>query len=186
MPAKKAAKKAAKKSAHHHEHKHGKDVLRAYEHLGRIHALEPILPATVVSQIRTLGDLAQASLSSADAKSAADLLRASEHIAFGSLAATSNAKRLSDDLEGAANAEYEQLTDKADEHWQRHADERPAGIEVIYDGMLEAASVAFNKGAYRRALEFARGAEALAHVHGDGQWTLGDGGTGAKQKTLRS
>jgi hypothetical protein len=32
--------------------------------------------------------------------------------------------------------------------------------------MREAADRAFEKGAYRRALEFARGAEALAHARG--------------------
>jgi hypothetical protein len=49
--------------------------------------------------------------------------------------------------------------------------------------MLEAASEAFDKGAYRRALEFARGAEALAHVRAWGGTSLEDGG--AKPNKLK-
>jgi hypothetical protein len=119
MPVKKAAKKAPKKAAkkgakHHHDKRHaGKDLRRAYEHLGRVQALESIVPATVSTQIATLTALAQKSLHASEQKSAADLLRAAEHLAFGSLASPAKATRLGDALEEAINAEYEHLMDKA-------------------------------------------------------------------------
>jgi hypothetical protein len=164
-----AAKKAAKKSPKHHDKKHegGKDLRRAYEHMGRLAALESTLPQTAKASIHTLTGLAQHSLTARDHKSAADLLRAGEHLAFGSVASTAKASKLSEELEAILIAEYEHLTDKADEHWEKHEDRRSLAIGVLYDMMLEAASVAYKKGAYRRALEFARGAEALAHVRGE-------------------
>lgn len=191
MPAKKAAKKApkkaAKKGANHHEEKRhaGKDLRRAYEHLGRVQALESSVPATVATQLGTLTALAQKSLQVGEQKSAADLLRSAEHLAFGALASTTKATRLGDALEEAINAEYEHLMDKAAEHWERHDEDRPAGVEELYDTMLEAASAAYGSSAYRRALEFARGAEALAHVHKGEQLKLEDGGK-AKRKKLKS
>lgn len=191
MPVKKAAKKAPKKAAkkgakHHHDKRHaGKDLRRAYEHLGRVQALESIVPATVSTQIATLTALAQKSLHASEQKSAADLLRAAEHLAFGSLASPAKATRLGDALEEAINAEYEHLMDKANEHWERQVDDRPAGVEELYDTMLEAASAAYGSSAYRRALEFARGAEAQAHVHNGEQLKLEDGGK-AKRKKLKA
>ena len=185
MSAKKAAKKSAKKAAkkspgHHGKHHEGKDLRRAYEHLGRLSVLEPGLVAAVVGQLKQLTDMAQVMLIAGEQKSAADLLRAGEHLAFGTMASSAKASGLGEELEAAINAEYEHLVDKADEHWTKHEDERPAGIEAIYESMAVAAQAAFHKGAYRRALEFVRGAEALAHVRGDVGPTLGESG----QKTM--
>lgn len=188
MAAKKAAKKSAKKSAKDHGKKHheGKDLRRAYEHLGRLSGLEKLLAAGVTGQIRVLTELAQASLLAGEAKSAADLLRAGEHLGFGSLASQAKETRVSEELESALNAEYEHLVDKAGEHWEKHEDERPDAIDAVYESMTEAASAAFVKGAYRRALEFARGAEALAHVRGgSGVAMLEEPKSGKKAKRLR-
>jgi len=186
MPPKKAPKKAAKKSPKHHDKNHeGKDLRRAYEHLGRLQAIESLVPATVSAQIGAMTKLAQSSINAGEQKSAADLLRAGEHLAFGSLASASKATKLGEELEAAINAEYEHLMDKAAEHWERHGDERPDGVEELYDTMLEAASDAYGKSAYRRALEFARGAEALAHVHKGEPMRLEDGGA-TKRKKLKS
>lgn len=178
MPAKKAAKKAVKKSTKHHDKKHheGNDLRRAYEHLGRLSALQKNLAMGVVAQMKTLTELAQKSLLAGEQKSAADLLRAGEHLGFGSLAPSAKATRLSEELAAAIRAEYEHLVDKAGEHWERHEGERPAGIEDVYESMLAAAAAAFAKGAYRRTLEFARGAEALAHVRGGDTATIEGGG----------
>jgi hypothetical protein len=77
-------------------------------------------------------------------------------------------------LEAAIHDEYEHLVDKADEHWSKHAEERPAGVEELYESMAVAGQAAYHKGAYRRALEFVRGAEALAHVRGGGAPMLDD------------
>lgn len=147
-------------------HREDKDLRRAYEHLGRLSALEKTLTARTGVQIKTLTDLAQKSLRADDPKSAADLLRAAEHLAFGSLAQTSRATRLSETLEAALNAELEHLASKAAEHWKKHEDHRPTQISDVYESMLAIAETSRVKGAYRRALEFARGAEALAHVRG--------------------
>lgn len=184
MAPKKSAKKAAKKSAKDHEKKHheGKDVRRAYEHLGRLVALEKFVSAGVAAQIGLLTDLAQRNLLQGEQKSAADLLRAGEHLGFGSLAAQAKASALSHELVSAIDAEYEHLVDKAEEHWEKHEGDRPATIREVYDAMLEAANVAYRKGAYRRALEFARGAEALAHVHGGSSPLLEDPDAGKKVK----
>ena len=173
-----APKKAAKKAPKHHKdkkHEGGKDLRKAYEHLGRLAALQELLPATVVSRLGVLTALAEANLLAGEAKSAADLLRAGEHLAFATLASKAKEQRLSEALLDAIHADYEHLVDKAEEHRERHGDDVPAEVGVLYDTMLEAAREAFAKGAYRRALEFARGAEALAHVRGNGAMQLEDG-----------
>jgi hypothetical protein len=177
MPPKKAAKKVGKKAAKESVKKHheGKDLRRAYEHLGRLGGLEKLVAAEVRTQIAVLTEAAQRSLSQGEQKTAADLLRAGEHLGFGSLASQAKAGSLSDDLASAIDAEYEHLVDKAEEHWAKHDGNRPVGIEKVYESMLDAANAAFGKGAYRRALEFARGAEALAHVRGGQMMGLEDG-----------
>jgi hypothetical protein len=181
-----APKKAAKKAPKHHKggkHDGGKDLRKAYEHLGRLGALRELLPATVVSRLSSLSELAESSLKAGEAKSAADLLRAGEHLAFGTLASKAKEQRLSEALVDAIHADYEHMIDKAEEHRERHGGEAPAAVGALYDTMLEAASEAFDKGAYRRALEFARGAEALAHVRAWGGTSLEDGG--AKPNKLK-
>jgi len=185
-----APKKAAKKSVKdhdkkHHEDKEGKDLRRAYEHLGRLSVLEKHLAATVTGQLGVLTEMAQKSLLTGESRSAADLLRAGEHLGFGSLASQAKASRVSDELASTLSAEYEHLVDKADEHWQKHEGDRPNEIEAVYDSMLQSANAAFHKGAYRRALEFARGAEALAHVRGGGAPLLEEPVAGKKAKRLR-
>ncbi len=185
MAPKKAAKKAAKE--HGKKHHEGKDIRRAYEHLGRLSALEKFLSAGVTAQIGLLTDLAQRNLLQGEHKSAADLLRAGEHLGFGALGSQAKASRLSSELSEAIQAEYEHLIDKADEHWAKHQGDRPGTIEEVYDAMLEAANSAYQKGAYRRALEFARGAEALAHVRGGGSPLLEEPNVGKKtQPRLRA
>jgi hypothetical protein len=183
-----APKKAAKKSAKDHgkkDHHEGKDLRRAYEHLGRLSGLEKLLSAGVTAQIGVLTELAQRSLLEGEAKSAADLLRAGEHLGFGSLASQAKESRVSEELASALNAEYEHLVDKAEEHWEKREGERPGAIEPVYESMVEAACAAFAKGAWRRALEFARGAEALAHVRGGSGAALLEEPKGKKAKRLR-
>ncbi len=164
----KAAKHAAKKGAKHKDEKHSaaKDTRKAYEHLGRLAALRPMLAATVIPQLGVLTELAQQALAGGDAKQAKDLLRAGEHLAFGSLGANTKEARVSEELLEVIHGDYEDLTDRAEEHWERHEAGRPEPLTPIYDAMREAADRAFDKGAYRRALEFAPGAEALAHARG--------------------
>lgn len=163
----KAARKAAKKLAGDHGRKRGdRDMLRAFEHLGRVSVLEKLLSGPSTGQIGVLIELAKRSLLQGERKSAADMLRAGEHWGFGSLASPTGADRLGDGLAPAVNAEYEHLVDKAQHHRQKHEAHFSIAILAVYESMLESANVAFQEGAYRRALEFARGAEALAHVRG--------------------
>jgi hypothetical protein len=180
---KKAAKKAAKKAPKHGDKKHeaGNDLRKAYEHLGRLGVLKEHLPATVVGRIGVLTKLAETSLMDGEDKTAAHLLRAGEHLAFGTLASKAKEQRLSEAVVDAIHAEFEHLSDKAEEHRGKHGDAMPEEVAALYDTMLEAANEAFNKGAYRRALEFARGAEALAHVRGEEAARLEDGGKKAKK-----
>jgi hypothetical protein len=49
--------------------------------------------------------------------------------------------------------------------------------------MVSLAETAFRKGAFRRALEFARGADALAHVKNAGENMLGE--SDGSRKTLK-
>ena len=186
MLAKKAAKKSAKKSPKHHPKRQdaSKDLRRAYEHLGRLKALEGHLPGAFLTQIGILTGIAEVALRDGDAKSAADLLRAGEHLAFGSLASSAREIRLSDDLRTVIHREVEHLLEKAEEHFERHEGDRPEEIDALYRYMVDTAQLALEKGAYRRSLEFARGSEALAHVRGVGSRKLTDNAA-EKPKKLR-
>ncbi len=177
MAPKKAAKKHAKKhEGKHHDKKHhaGKDVRRAYEHLGRLEALQAVLPAGSVSQVRQLSELAQQAIRDDDSKSAADLLRAAEHLSFAALAAAGKEKLDNPALGEALTAEFEHLWGKAEEHWDDGDDGREPVVAALYAKSLEAAETAMQKGSYRRAMEFVRAAEALAHTDVRSAKRLGD------------
>ncbi len=184
MAPKKAAKHAAKKAPKHHDKKHhaGKDTRRAYEHLGRVTSLQPSLPKTAMTQIQTLTELARLRLNAGDSKSAAELLRACEHLAFGTLAGTAK-ESVADDLFAAITEQFEKSLEKAAEHWDDHEQEPAAEITTIYEKTYAAAEAAYDKGAYRRALELARAAESIAHVGGEEPLQLEEG---KKTKKLKS
>jgi hypothetical protein len=161
--AKKAAKKGAKKAGHKHDHEVEKDLRRAYEHLGRLDALEANLPKLVVAEIHTLTEMARMSLLTGDTKSSAELLRGCEHLAFGAMA-SNIAESVGEALQDAIVAQYERLLEKAADRWDEH-DEKPGKeITAVYEKTLQAAETAYNKGAYRKALELVRAAEAMTHV----------------------
>ena len=189
MPAsapEKAAKKAPKKSAkkapkHDKKHHGGKNVRRAYEHMGRLEALQSGLSSPVVAQIHTLSEMARRSLQKGDSKSSADLLRAGEHLAFAFLSPSAK-ESVSDELRSAITAQYEHLLEKAAEHWDEHDEEPAALITAIYEKSLAAAEAAFDKGAYRKALELVRAAEALSHVETEGVPTPDNDSKPSKKK----
>jgi hypothetical protein len=186
----KAAKKAAKKAPKHHDKKHGdkhesgKSLRKAYEHMGRLTALRGSLAAPVVAQIAVLTKVAETQLDSSEAKGAAHVLRAGEHLAFGSLAAATKGAPLSDHLESVVRDEYEHLMERAEDRWAEREDRREDEIAEVFASMTAAASAAFDKGAYRRALEYARGAEALAHVEAVDVKSL-ESGKEPKRKKLK-
>ena len=160
-PPKKAAKKIAAKHAHHDDA--GKDMRRAYEHLGRVEILHSLLEKAVKKDVADLTMLAEQELALGHMKDAADLLRAAEHLSFGALNSSEAEKNVDAKLVDAITREFGHKLDKAEEHWSDEHDHH-AKLEAIYSTTAQCAQKAFDSGAYRQALELARGAEALAHV----------------------
>lgn len=158
-------KKVAKKSAANHaphEDPALKDRRRAHEHLGRVEALHTIVEKPAAKEIETLKELARQEIETGNAKGAADLLRAAEHLAFGSLHAP-KAEEADPKLAEELTKEFQGKLEKADEHWSKE-EEHLGGLEEIFLHAKDRAQKAFDAGAYRQALELARAAEALGHV----------------------
>lgn len=173
MPSpKKAAKKVAAKHAHHDDA--GKDMRRAYEHLGRVGVLHSLLEKGFTKDIADLTMLAEQELASGHMKDAADLLRAAEHLSFGALNSSKAEKNVDPKLVDAITKEFGHKLDTAEEHWSDQG-EHHEQVGGIYSQTAQRAQKAFDGGAYRRALELARGAEALAHVKIHGTKQLGSG-----------
>jgi hypothetical protein len=175
--AKKAMKKAAKKTAGHHHDKHhqANDLRRAYEHMGRVAVLRQISRTSSTDAVAELTTLAQRAIKDGHTKDAADLLRASEHLSFAVLAGeVSGIVRISAELKESITEQFDELTRRADEHWQEEEDHSNALTE-IYESSRKSASKAFTNRAYHQALEFARAAEALAHVTQHGPFKLESG-----------
>ena len=176
MPANKAAKKAAAKHADqkHHERK---DLRRAYEHLGRIEALQPSVKGEFSKDVDTLVALAEKELGKGHRKDTADLLRAAEHFSFAALgSAEGTSSNISPELKDVVTEEVEHLTHKATEHWnESDKSEHHEEVTAIFQRALETAEKALDTGSYRQALEVSRGAEALAHVKKHGRERLRGG-----------
>lgn len=139
MPAKKAAKEAAKKAAAKHAdlgHHERKDLRRAYEHLGRVEALQPGVEGEFSKNIHTLVALAEKELGQGNRKNAADLLRAAEHFSFAALANTeAKPGRISQELTDVVTEEVEHLTRKANDHWGESDDaEHHRSVTTIFQG----------------------------------------------------
>jgi hypothetical protein len=174
---KKSAKKATTKSVGHHHEKHhqANDLRRVYEHMGRVDVLLKSLESSAADAVGALGKLAQKEIKAGHNTDAADLLRASEHLSFAFLAGDRpRPRRLSAELEKAITEKIDELTQRADEHWEDE-EQHSSMLAGPYLGCRESAVRAFKKGAYHQALEFARAAEALAHVRQDGQRKLATG-----------
>ncbi|WP_114210791.1 hypothetical protein [Acidisarcina polymorpha] len=176
-PKKAAAKKAGKKTPGHHHEKHGpaSDLRRAYEHMGRIAVLRQSLKSSVTDAVVELTTLAQRSIKDGHSKDAADLLRALEHLSFAVLAGgVSGAVRVSAELKASITEQFDELTRRADEHWKEE-EEHSNPLTAIYESSRNSAASAFKARVYHQALEFARAAEALAHVKQRGALKLGRG-----------
>ena len=167
--AKKVAKKAAKKAAGSDRQQ---DTRRCYEHFGRVLTLLPLLPDT--GTVSKMASLAQELLRSGQTKDAADMLRAAEHLSFGTLASTSASEAISDSLSETLRAEYLHLLERADHH--AAAEDLSGPVARLFSLMRKQAVQAFKAGKFRSAAELARGAEALAHVKADvaGRLRAGD------------
>lgn len=162
--AKKAAKKVPAKGAGHDGKKAGKDTRRAYEHLGRVQSIALQLPEEQRGPLQTL--LSQAEIAMRDEgkpRDAADLLRAAEHFAFGTLAMGSEPDTtLAADLQDILCEEFDHLRERAAEHSEAADAAKP--VLSIYKQMTRSGKTALKEKRFRAALEFARGAEALTHV----------------------
>ena len=162
MRAKKAERSTAKRPAQNRPD----EFRRAYEYLGRIEIIEGALAGAPFVDVTALANLAQQQLSSNNARNAARLLEAAEHLCFAALApASANDALISRDVKKSIATEFEAVTHRADEQWR---DENgPANRELIarlYGETLAEARRTYARGLFRPALELARAAEALSEV----------------------
>ena len=103
---------------------------------------------------------------------AAHLMRAAEHLSFGLLASAKAESGLDPRLVKAIAEEFDHKLEKAEEHWDGNDS---VALTPMYEETLAGARHAFAEGAYRKALELVRAAEALAHVHVENTRHLGNG-----------
>ena len=144
--------------------------------MGRVQLLVTLLDGEQSKSVQTLGKQAELSLGAGDAKSSADLLRAAEHFAFGTLAlAATPDESLAETTLATVREEYEHLRMRAEEYGE--GVELPRAVGAIAKRMSKSAAAAMKAKLYRAALEMARGAEALAHVRLGNDRTLGPGAT---------
>lgn len=165
MPPKKAAKNmAAKKNAP--QDRERKDLCRAYEHLGRVNAMQSLVTAEFTEGVHTLVSLAEQELGQGRRKDAADLLRVAEHLSFAAAARSAiKAGDVSAELKDIVTKEVEHLLHKAQKLWAE-ADKtgHHPSVTTIFHKSIELAGEALKAGSFREALEVSRGTEALAHV----------------------
>lgn len=170
-PAKKAAGKTASKAAHKVAKKAakktarpGNDVRRAYEHLARLRSLGNSMTPAALEQARTLSRYAQAAFQAKHEGAAADLLRAAEHLAFGSLATKDGAVELSKELRTALKEEFRERLERAGRHWDDQKEKPAKELRSLYKELRSAAKDAWKEENHSGALEYARAADALAHA----------------------
>lgn len=157
MAPKKAAKKTpAKKAQHSPSH----DARRAFEHMGRVQAIAPLTEAEGKA-ITQLVSAADAAFQAREYKAAADLLRAAEHVSFATLQKNAS-ETIAPDLVSAVSGEAEALLKRSAEHGSKGTQDK--AIAALGKRLQRDAQAALRKGCYRAAIEFARAAEALAHM----------------------
>ena len=162
MPPKKAAKKVAKKAPGQHDpHKAAKDARRTFEHLGRVQALSS-LTSSESESLSLLMKTADGAYQTQQYKESADILRAAEHLSFAALHVEAT-ETVAAELKKVIQEETEHLIERSVEHSSHH--DIPETLLTLLARMTKDAKAAMRRGSYRSALEFARGAEALSHVH---------------------
>ena len=132
-PPKKNPKIAAEKKSGHHgdKHHHANDLRRAYEHMGRVAVLQQTLKSSTKEAIPELIKLAQQAIQDEHSKDAADLLRASEHLSFATLAGeVSDVLPISAELKQSITKQFDELSRRADEHWEE--EEHSGILTAIY------------------------------------------------------
>lgn len=163
--AKKVAGKAAKKAAKKESKSPGRDMRRGYEHLYRVHALAGSLEGDTLEQVQTLAQYAQAAARASRLKSAADLMRAAEHLAFAALGTSAPDESVAKEVRDELKEELEHLLDRAADDWELQDPSR--ALRKIYKRARSAAKDAWKQKTYGRALEFARAADAVSHARSE-------------------
>lgn len=160
--ASKDAAKATKTSAAHHPNSH--DLRRAFEHFGRIEMMRASgLSAMSLGAVDIMVLFARHEWEAGFAHNAADLLRAAEHICFGARLFDSTLfESIPPILHDSVIAHFRELMHRADHHW--HDASHPFEFVAVYKFAQEMANQAIERNAYQAALEYARAAEALAHL----------------------
>jgi hypothetical protein len=162
MPAKKTERTPVKRPAQ----RRADEARRAYEYLGRVEIIEGALVGSPFVAVTALENLAQQQLSCGNARNAANLLEAAEHLCFAALAPNSvDDALISRDLKQSIATEFNALIRSAEERW-RDRDElaNRDAITRLYSETVAEAQRAFSRGGFRPALELARGADALSQV----------------------
>jgi hypothetical protein len=145
----------------HDPHKHAKDVRRTFEHLGRVQAIASLASAER-DTVALLTSLADDAFKAQSYKNSADLLRAAEHVSFAAM--HTNAKEtVGEYLEEAIKDESDHLLERAEDHQAEHP--IPKQLRELQARLSRDGKAALRRGEYRAALELARGAETLSHVH---------------------
>ena len=168
MPPKKSDKHREEKHRpeKHREEKHPKsgDLRRAFEHLGRVHLLQPSIEPAHTAEIDGLLALARRELAERHEKNAAELLRAAEHLCFAAIAGEpAEGAKLSTELIAAVREEVDHLASQAAKHRKDEPTET-SEVSKICETAKQRAAEALRAGACHRALELSRAVEALAHV----------------------
>jgi hypothetical protein len=86
------------------------------------------------------------------------------------------------ELKESITEQLDELTRRADEHWEEE-EEHSSNLTGIYQSARNSATKALKARAYHQALEFARVAEALAHVKQHGSLKLESGRTNLQLKS---
>lgn len=180
--AKKVAKKAAKKAPGKKAHGKGRDLLRAYEHLGRVMVLVDRLNEEQVQAVHLLTAHAEERLHAGKSSDGAELLRAAEHLGFGFLALTVEPDTdVTEDLLEQVEERFEHLRERAAERGEDQ--DAPRKVLAVSKMATREAKAAKKAGRYRAALELIRAADALAQVEefGDIKKRLPEPSTGLEK-----
>jgi hypothetical protein len=157
MAPKKHAKKNDKKKPK--QHSRGKEARRAFEHLSRVEVLSRQLE-TEDEDLQPLLSWAQEAYRAGDYKTAAELLRAAEHLSFAALAGD-QVVELPEAFLVEVHRELDRLQEQMEERTVKNAADRCT--EKLRVRVWRGVAAAIRKEQWHRALELARGAEALTH-----------------------
>lgn len=180
-PKKAAVKSADKKSGKDKVASSEKDARRTFEHLGRVQILMR-LATNEKNALDLLTNTADAAYRAKQYEDSANLLRAAEHICFATIHADAT-ETVSADLKQVITKEIEHLNKRSEEETAKHA--LSSELKPLVERLRAEVTAAMKRGSYRAALEFARGTEALSHVHALDKKAIASG-SASSSKQLRA